>query len=121
MRFVAVKSAKQQSVLMLHRSRALMVLQRTMLVNAIGAHLAEFGIVAAVGLPQVKAFLAVIGDEDDERIPPLARHARRILRKPARPRLCRRPRFRPRGPLVAWRREALPANFRLGGGKQMAL
>ncbi|HUT49654.1 MAG TPA: IS110 family transposase [Alphaproteobacteria bacterium] len=73
MRFVAVKSAEQQSVLMLHRTRALMVRQRTMLVNAIRAHLAELGIVARVGLPQVKALLAVIADEADDRLPPLAR------------------------------------------------
>jgi transposase len=46
MRFVAVKSAEQQSVLMLHRTRALLVRQRTMLANAMRAHLAEFGIVA---------------------------------------------------------------------------
>ncbi|WP_141245773.1 transposase [Mesorhizobium sp. WSM3862] len=44
MRFVAVKTAAQQSVLMLHRCRALLVRQRTMLANAIRAHLAEFGI-----------------------------------------------------------------------------
>jgi len=73
MRFVAVKSAEQQSVLMLHRTRDLMVRQRTMLVNAIRAHLAEFGIVAAVGLPRVKELLAVIANEEDERLPPLAR------------------------------------------------
>jgi transposase len=73
MRFVAVKSPAQQSVLMLHRTRDLMVRQRTMLVNAIGAHMAEFGIVAQVGLPQVKALLAVIADEQDDRLPPLAR------------------------------------------------
>ena len=73
MRFVAVKTAEQQSVLMLHRSRALLVRQRTMLVNAIRAHMAELGIVARVGLPQVKALLAVIADEADDRIPPLAR------------------------------------------------
>jgi len=73
MRFVAVKSAEQQSVLMLHRTRALMVRQRTMLVNAIRARMAEFGIVARVGRPQVKALFAVIADEEDGRIPPLAR------------------------------------------------
>ncbi len=73
MRFVAVKSAEQQSVLMLHRTRELMVRQRTMLVNAIRAHMAEFGVVARVGLPQVKELLAVIADGDDARIPPLAR------------------------------------------------
>ncbi len=46
MRFVAVKRPEQQSVLMLHRTRELLVRQRTMLVNAIRAHMAEFGIVA---------------------------------------------------------------------------
>ena len=73
MRFVAAKSAEQQSVLMLHRTRELLVRQRTMLVNAIRAHMAEFGVVARVGLPQVKELLAVIDDKEDERIPPLAR------------------------------------------------
>ncbi len=73
MRFVAVKSTEQQSVLMLHRTRELLVRQRTMRVNAIRAHMAEFGVVARTGLPQVKALLAVITDGEDERIPPLAR------------------------------------------------
>ena len=71
--FVAVKSVEQQSVLMLHRTRELLVRQRTMLVNATRAHMAEFGVVARTGLPQVKELLAVISDEADERIPPLAR------------------------------------------------
>ena len=73
MRFVAVKGPEQQSVLMVHRTRALLVRQRTMLVNAIRAHMAEFGVVARVGLPQVKELLAVISDEADKRIPSLAR------------------------------------------------
>ncbi len=73
MRFVAIKSAEQQSVLMLHRTRELLVRQRTMVVNAMRAHLAEFGVVARVGLPQVKRLLAVISDSGDDRIPPLAR------------------------------------------------
>ena len=73
MRFVAVKNCDQQSVLMVHRTRELLVRQRTMLVNAIRAHMAEFGVVAAVGLPQVKKLLAVIADGDDDSIPALAR------------------------------------------------
>jgi transposase len=73
MRVVAVKSAEQQGLLMVHRTRELLVRQRTMLVNAIRAHMAEFGVVARTGLPQVKELLAVITDEEDERIPPLAR------------------------------------------------
>ena len=46
MRFVAVKSVDQQSVLMIHRTRSLLIRQRTMLVNALRGHLAELGIVA---------------------------------------------------------------------------
>ncbi len=73
MRFVAVKSAEQQSVLMGHRTRKLLVRQRTMLVNAIRSHMAEFGIVAPVGIPRVKELFAVIADGDDDRLPPIAR------------------------------------------------
>ncbi len=73
MRFVAVKSAEQQSILMLHRTRALLVRQRTMLINAIRAHMAELGIVAPVGVPQVKKLLIIIADKDDARLPPVAR------------------------------------------------
>ena len=42
-----VKSADQQAVLMLHRTRALLIRQQTMLANAFRAHLAEFRIVVA--------------------------------------------------------------------------
>jgi transposase len=73
MRFVAVKSAEQQSLMMLHRTRSLLIRQRTMLVNAMRAHLAEFGIVAPVGLRGVKALLVVVSDPQDERLPSLAR------------------------------------------------
>jgi transposase len=72
MRFVSVKGSEQQGVLVLHRSRELLVRQRTMLVNAIRAHMAEFGIVAPTGVPQVKKLLAVIADQSDTRLPPLA-------------------------------------------------
>ncbi len=49
MRFVETKTQDQQAVLMLHRTRHMFVCQRTALINAIRAHLAEFGIVAAAG------------------------------------------------------------------------
>ena len=49
MRFVPTKSEQQQSGLMLHRSRQLLVRQRTMLSNAIRGHLAELGIISAKG------------------------------------------------------------------------
>jgi transposase len=57
MRFVPVKSADQQAVLMLHRTRALLIRQQTMLANAFRAHLAEFGIVVAQGIRQVRALI----------------------------------------------------------------
>ncbi len=53
MRFVAIKSAEQRSILVLHRARALLVRQRTMLANAIRAHLAEFGVVVAQGVSKL--------------------------------------------------------------------
>jgi transposase len=49
MRFVQVKTVEQQSALSLHRSRDLLVSQRTQLGNALRALLAEFGIVAGKG------------------------------------------------------------------------
>src|SRR5262249_36237947 len=49
MRFVPTKTAEQQSGLMLHRTRHLFMRQQTSVINAIRAHLAEFGIVAPVG------------------------------------------------------------------------
>jgi len=49
MRFVPVKSAACQGVLVLHRTRELLVRQRTMLINAIRGHCAEFGIIVAQG------------------------------------------------------------------------
>jgi transposase len=72
MRFVETKTRQQQSVLMLHRVRLMQVRQRTMLTNAIRAHLAEFGIVARIGRQGVDELLAIVQHED-ERIPPLAR------------------------------------------------
>jgi len=73
MRFVAIKTVEQQSVLMLHRTRALFVRQRTRLINAIRAHLAEFGIVAGIGRNGVEKLLELIARGEDERMPPQAR------------------------------------------------
>lgn len=73
MRFVAVKTAEQQSLMMLHRTRSLLVRQHTMIVNAIRAHLAEFGITAPVGRRGMAALLSVISDRQDDRLPAAAR------------------------------------------------
>jgi transposase len=73
MRFVPVKAPDQQACLMLHRTRHLFIRQQTALINAIRAHLAEFGIVAPAGRNGVEALLAVVADPDDGRIPEIAR------------------------------------------------
>ena len=72
MRFVAVKTCEQQSVLMLHRTRQLFVRQRTTLINALRAHMAEFGIVAGIGRNGVDKLLELITRGEDDRIPPAA-------------------------------------------------
>ena len=73
MRYAAVKSAEQQSVLMVHRARELLVRQRTMVINALRGHCGEFGIIAAQGAPNVSKLIGIIEDDSDERLPELAR------------------------------------------------
>jgi len=72
MRFASIKSAEQQSVLMLHRARELLVRQKTMLINALRGHCGEFGIVVAQGASRVAELIAIIEDQEDDRIPALA-------------------------------------------------
>jgi transposase len=74
MRFVPVKSAEQQGVLVLHRARELLVRQRTMLVNGLRGHMAEFGIIAPQGVQRVPELVAAIDDETTD-IPQIAREA----------------------------------------------
>src|SRR6187401_1404788 len=79
MRFVPAKTAEQQAAVLLHRGRERLVRQRTMLVNALRAHLAEFGIVAPQGLRNVGKLIAIIRDEEDARLPDLARQVLVVL------------------------------------------
>lgn len=76
MRFVPVKSADQQAMLMLHRTRELLVRQRTMLATALRAHLAEFGMIAPQGIQRVEKLAAQLHDPS---VPPLARDALNLL------------------------------------------
>ena len=69
MRFVQVKSTEQQGRLMLHRTRDLLMRQRTQLINALRAHMAELGIVAAQGYAGLKELLKIIAGERDARLP----------------------------------------------------
>jgi transposase len=73
MRFVETKTVEQQSCLVLHRTRHLFIRQQTSVVNAIRAHLAEFGIVAPVGRRGVEQLLDVVANTEDKRIPEVAR------------------------------------------------
>src|SRR5690242_13721356 len=73
MRFVEIKTPEQQSCLMLHRTRHLFIRQQTAVINAIRAHLAEFGIVARVGRNGVADLLDVVADSSDTRLPEVAR------------------------------------------------
>jgi transposase len=73
MRFVPVKNEGQQSVLMLHRVREQLLKQRTATINALRAHLAELGVVAAQRRAGLRELLAVVADVEDRRLPPLAR------------------------------------------------
>lgn len=76
MRFVPVKSVDQQSMLMLHRVRELLVRQRTMLATALRAHLAEFGIIAPQGIHRIEKLAAQV---HDPAVPPPAREALKLL------------------------------------------
>src|ERR1700746_2930806 len=73
MRFVATKTPEQQSCLTRPRPRHLFIRQQTAVINAIRAHLAEFGIVAPVGRNGVEQLLSVTADSNDKRLPEIAR------------------------------------------------
>ncbi len=73
MRFVAVKSAGQQATLMQHKARDLLVRQRTMTINALRGHLAEFGLVVAKGVGRVDELLAL--SRTDATLPAAAKAA----------------------------------------------
>jgi len=73
MRFVPTKTPEQQSGLILHRTRHLFIRQQTSVINAIRAHLTEFGIVAPVGRKGVEELLRVVADPNDKRVPEVAR------------------------------------------------
>jgi transposase len=74
MRFVPGKSAEQQAAAILVKSRALLVRQRTQAINALRAHLSEFGIIAGGGTAKVVELIAIVR-ENDQRLPALARQA----------------------------------------------
>ena len=79
MRFVPVKSPQQQSTLMLHGARDLLIGQRTALINALRGHFAELGIVVAQGARNTRQLIAYLQDETNPGLPDTARIALRPL------------------------------------------
>lgn len=81
MRFVPVKTPEQQSILMVHRTRALIVRQRTMAANALRAHLAEFGLVCNPGVVNLIKLTRAVFDEHDPQtlLPEMAKVAMSTL------------------------------------------
>jgi transposase len=69
MRFVAIKTDRQQALAGIHRVRDLLIKQRTMLKNQLRGLMAEFGVVAAQGRRGLNELLAILSDPEDRRIP----------------------------------------------------
>ena len=79
MRFVEIKSVDQQSLLSLHRARALIVRQRTQLINALRSLLAEFGVSIARGLARVISFAQGVVEGVELELPTIAQDVFRNL------------------------------------------
>jgi len=75
MRFVPAKSTEQQAAAVVLKTRALLVNQRTQVINALRAHLSEFGIIAAAGTTKVAGLISIVRDNTDLRLPKAARIA----------------------------------------------
>jgi transposase len=73
MRFVPAKTEAQQAVAVELKTRELLVRQRTQAVNALRAHLSEYGIIAAQGAAKLADLVAVVRDAEDRRLPHMAR------------------------------------------------
>jgi transposase len=79
MRFVPVKSPEQQSIMVLHKTRQMVMRQRTKLANTIRAHMVEVGIVAPIGRKGLELLLEIIGQDEDGRLPETSRSCLRML------------------------------------------
>ena len=92
MRFVAIKTEAQQAVGGIHKVRALLLKQRTMLINHLRGLMAEFGIVVATGPRHVGELLAILADPEEQGVPEPAARVRcwRMTESLARPRAADR-------------------------------
>jgi transposase len=79
MRFAEVKTIEQQSVLVLHRTRTMLIKHRTRMGNTIRAHLAEFGITETIGREGLYRLIDMILSGEDDRITEVTRRAMMCL------------------------------------------
>ncbi|EFO28714.1 transposase for insertion sequence element [Roseibium sp. TrichSKD4] len=75
MRFVPVKSREEQAAGIVLKTRELLVRQRSQTANALRAHMAEFGIIAASGMASIARLTAILRDNQDDCLPNAARAA----------------------------------------------
>lgn len=69
MRFVGIKTERQQAAVGVHRVRNLLIKQATMMRNQLRGLMAEFGIVAAQGRRGFNELVAILSASEDRRIP----------------------------------------------------
>ncbi|NKL21563.1 IS110 family transposase [Rhizobium leguminosarum] len=72
-RSVRLKTATEQAAAMVLRTRVLFVRQRANAINALRGHMAELGLIADRGIPNVGKLAAALPEEGDARVPPAAR------------------------------------------------
>ncbi len=72
MRFVPVKTEAQQAVIMLHKTRDLLTRQKTMLINALRSHCAEYGIIVPKGVQNVRKLVEKLSAHKEATLPELA-------------------------------------------------
>ncbi|ASY61234.1 Mobile element protein (plasmid) [Sinorhizobium sp. CCBAU 05631] len=75
MRFVPIKTPAEQAAGMVLKTRELFVRQRSQTANAMRAHMAELGIIAATGMTSIAKLIVILRDDDDTRLPSAARAA----------------------------------------------
>jgi transposase len=74
MRFVTLKTIEQQTIQVLHRSRSLLITQRIQLVNALRAHMAEFGVIFPEGAAGAALAIKTLKEGNDKSIPAFAQN-----------------------------------------------
>jgi transposase len=75
MRFVPIKTVEQQAEAVAHKTRQLLIKQRTMAMNSLRGLMAEFGIIVPAGTQHIGKLLAILADPEDPGLPAVARAA----------------------------------------------